>query len=123
MSNGSAPLLLIPLCVLVFGTTAAASYLVQTHLEEKTIRVVSKERLLNMKSDDKGSSTEYKNFVYSPEETYVVEDSIWNWHFRAGTVYAQIHPNEDCRVTLAGYRFGPFSMYQNIISAECGNSK
>ena len=98
----------------------SAGYIVQSHIEYKDIHVASKERLLKVETDSDGkSTTSYKNFVYSTDETYIVEDSFWNWHFTAGTVYARIQPNQTCRVKLAGYRIGFFSMYQNIIAAEC----
>jgi len=98
----------------------SAGYIVQSHIETKDIHVVSKERLMKLETDNDGkSTTSYKNFVYSTDETYIVEDSFWNWHFTAGTVYARVQPNETCRVKLAGYRIGFISMYQNIIEVTC----
>ncbi|TRL39847.1 hypothetical protein [Rhizobium straminoryzae] len=97
-----------------------ASYAIQTHIEQKTIRVQGKERLTKVTSDsDRKTSTTFKNFVYSDDEVYVVEDSLWNGHFIAMTVYSGIKIGATCRVTLSGYRFGFLSMYQNIIAADC----
>lgn len=108
------------LLIAAIGAICFGGYKIQTHLEETTIKVVSKERLLSVKTDSDGkSSSKYQNFVYSESETYVVEDSLWNWHFTAGTVYARVKQGAECKVTLSGYRFGLLSMYQNIISAEC----
>lgn len=108
---------------LLFMSLVPASIAIQRHLEETTIHVVSKERLLEVSSNDGKSSSSYKNFVYTDDEAYVVDDSFWNWHFRAGTVYAKI-PNgpSTCKVTLSGFRSGFFSMYQNIIAAECARA-
>lgn len=110
-----------------FGFVAAliagglfASYKITTHTEEATITVESKERLLQVSTSENGSSTSsYKNFVYSEDETYVVQDALWLGHFTAGTIYARIKEGVTCRVTLSGYRFGFLSMYQNIIAADC----
>jgi hypothetical protein len=107
------------LAIVFLGLAGGVSYAVQTHTEVRTIHVVSKERLLQVDTDKDGSSSSYKNFVYTDNEAYVVQDSLWNGHFTAGTVYAQIHANSNCLVTLAGYRFGFLSMYQNIIAAKC----
>lgn len=112
-----------------FGATAAiigaavfASYKIQTHIETKTIEVVSKERLMSVSSTDGKTKTKFENFVYSEDEVYWVRDSIWNWHFRAMTVYASIPESGTCEVTLSGYRWGYLSMAQNIIDADCTES-
>ncbi|MHC2481313.1 hypothetical protein [Rhizobium leguminosarum] len=100
-----------------------AGYNNSRHIEHQTIFVESKERLLRISSDKDGnSSSSYRNFVYASDETYVVEDSIFNGHFRAGTVYAQIKEKATCQVTLSGYRIGFLSLYQNIIAATCVRS-
>lgn len=98
---------------------AFGSYLNATHIEHKRIFVENKERLLHVSSDKNGSTSSYQNFVYASDETYVVEDSLWNGHFRAGTVYAQVHDHAFCDVTLAGQRIGFLSLYQNIIAVSC----
>ena len=107
--------------VAFFGILALPSYFIQTNIEYTTIDVVNKERLLSVSSDSEGKSrSEYKNFVYTADESYIVKDSLWNWHFRAGTVFAQIPDGKStCEVTLSGYRWGFVSMYQNIIEADC----
>jgi hypothetical protein len=108
--------------IIVAGFTAVTflSYKIQTHIETATIEVVSKERLLNLKTDSDGkSSSTWTNFVYAKDETYVVEDSFWNWHFTARTVYAKLQEGAKCDVTLSGYRLGFLSMHQNIIAADC----
>jgi hypothetical protein len=96
------------------------SYLFETHLEDRVIAVVSKERLMSISTNNKGgTSSSWTSFVYSSDETYVVADSLWNWHFRARTVYAQIKEGASCHVTLSGYRWGFLSTHQNIIAANC----
>ena len=95
---------------------ALSSALIQWQLEETTLNVVSKERLSNYSNGE----TTFENFVYTEDETYVIADSFWNWHFRARTVWAEIpEDGGTCVVTLSGVRWGFFSMHQNIISAEC----
>lgn len=112
----TAGLLFIPL----LGAGIYASYLNSSHIEEKRIFVESKERLLRISTDKDGSTTSsYQNFVYASDETYVVQDSLWNGHFRAGTVYAQVRERAHCDVTVVGYRIGFFSLYQNIIAVQC----
>jgi hypothetical protein len=104
----------------LIGAMAVGSYLIQTHIEHAEINVVSKERLLKVTTNDGNTSSEYQNFVYSDADTYTVRDSLWNGHFTSATVYARIREGSRCRVTLAGYRLGFLSMFQNIIEAECG---
>lgn len=106
--------------VAMFIASGVGSYLIQTNIEHRTIKVASKERLMSISTnDDGGTSSSWTNFVYSDDEAYVVKDSFWNWHFRAGTVYAQIREGATCNVTLSGYRWGFVSMHQNIIAADC----
>lgn len=95
----------------VFVGMAAFGAWNQKHREVTVIEVVGKERVPTKDSA--------KNFVYSSSETYIVKDSIWNGHFRAGTVYAKIPEKGTCQVTLSGRRMGFISSYQNIIAASC----
>lgn len=105
---------------LLFIAAVSVSFKIATHIEHAEIAVVSKERLLKISSSSEGKqSSEWRNFVYTADETYVVEDSMWNWHFTSGTVYARIQEGKRCRVTLSGYRVGFLSMFQNIIAANC----
>lgn len=104
----------------ILGLFVLGSYLIQTNIEHRVIKVASKERLMSISTNtDGGTSSKWTNFVYSDDETYVVKDSLWNWHFRSRTVYAQIEVGATCRVILSGYRWGFLSMHQNIISADC----
>lgn len=108
------------LAIPLLAVGVISSAVIQRNLETATIEVVSKERLLNMNTNDEGQVTSsYENFVYSNDEAYVVADSLWNWHFRARSVYAQIQEGAICEVTLSGYRWGFLSMHQNIIAADC----
>jgi hypothetical protein len=102
--------------LLFAATLLMSNAMIQWQLEETTLQVVSKERLTNFRNNE----TTHENFVYTDDETYVVADSFWNWHFRARTVWAEI-PDEGgtCRVTLSGVRWGFLSLHQNIIAAEC----
>ncbi len=112
------------LVVPLLGGMLYAGYTNSRHIEHKSIFVESKERLLRISSDKDGnSSSTYQNFVYASDETYVVADSVFNGHFRAGTVYAQIREKANCQVTLSGYRIGFLSLYQNIIAAACERSE
>lgn len=106
----------------IIGMTASSAA-IQRKIEITTVTTTSKERLMSVSSSDGDTSTSFKNFVYTGDEVYVVKDSFWNWHFRAGTVYAQI-PDEPatCEVTLSGVRWGFLSMHQNIIAARCDAS-
>lgn len=104
----------------IVAISVVSSYMIQTHIEYATIKVEGKERLLNVSSDSEGkTSSKWENFVYTGDETYVVQDSFWNWHFRARTVYANIKEGSNCEVTLSGYRWGFLSMHKNIIEAKC----
>jgi hypothetical protein len=110
--------------VAMVGLFAVPSYLNQTHLQRLTIEVTGKERIskdtFRTDSDGKLSGgTTIHNFVYTPEETYEVRDSLWNGHFRAMTVYARIPEAGTCEIVLSGRRMGFFSLTQNIIEAEC----
>ena len=87
------------------------------HTEQKTIEVISKDRIMTY-NPDSGSNIE--NFVYAKDDVYVVKDSLLQGHFRALTTYSQIpeHPST-CDVTVVGYRIGLLSLKQNIIRANC----
>lgn len=112
------------LSIPLFGALIYATYANASHIEHKTIYVESKERLLRISTDkDGGTSSSYQNFVYASDETYVVQDSLWNGHFRAGTVYAKVREHSTCAVTLSGYRVGFLSLYQNIIAIQCSPSE
>ena len=99
----------------LMGTSAYVNRITET----ATLVVVDKERLMSVSSSDGTTSTEYKNFVYTADETYRVKDNIWLWHFRAATVYAKIPETGVCEVTLSGLRSGFLSWNQNIIAADC----
>lgn len=103
---------------IVIGGIGTSAFIQRT-LEDKTITVTEKERITSFSSSDGTTKTTIENFVYSDEEVYSVKDSLWNWHFRAGTVYAKIPETGTCNVTLSGMRIGFFSMNQNIIAADC----
>jgi hypothetical protein len=102
-----------------FPALGLSSYLISQNIEQIAINVVSKERIMKVSTSNGTTSTNIKNFIYTDSETFVVEDSFWNWHFRAGTVYAKIREGATCNVTVVGYRWGFLSMYQNIIEADC----
>lgn len=117
MSKEGAGLIGVLAIAAIFG---AISYSIQSHIEKTEINVTSKERLLSVTNDGKGNtSSTYRNFVYTDNETYVVKDSVWNGHFTSATVYARVKIGSRCKVTLAGYRVGFLSMFQNIIEVEC----
>jgi len=106
--------------VLVIPVMLASSYMISQNVENKQIQVISKERLMKLSKDNEGNTrTSYQNFIYTEDETYIVEDTIWHWHFRAGTIYAKLKENTTCDVKVVGYRWGFLSMYQNIIEADC----
>jgi len=106
--------------LLFFPALLVSSYMISQNVENKQIQVISKERLMKLSKDNEGNTrTSYKNFIYTEDETYTVEDSIWHWHFRAGTIYAKLKENTTCNVKVVGYRWGFLSMYQNIIEADC----
>jgi hypothetical protein len=103
----------------VIPASLAGGYFISQNVEHLQINVVSKERLMKVSSSEGNTKTSFENFVYTDTETFKVEDNLWHWHFRAGTVYAQIHEGATCNVTVVGYRWGFLSMYQNIIAANC----
>lgn len=95
------------------------SYSISTHTERTTLTIAGKERLMKVSSTESGTSTSYENVVYTDDEVYVVQDSLWLGHFTSATIYARIHVGETCDVLLSGYRFGFLSMKQNIVEANC----
>lgn len=105
--------------ILLFVIITFINYSIQTHTETTTLTFVDKERLLVVSSGENGTSSKYENVAYTDDEVYSVQDSFWNWHFRARTVYAQIELGVPCQVTLSGYRMGYLSMQQNIIAVSC----
>lgn len=110
---------ILGIMVAIIGAVAF-SWNINTTVENTTLTVVNKERLMSVSGTDGSSNTNYQNFVYTADESYIVEDSYWNWHFRSGTVYAKVpEDGGECDVKLVGIRMGFFSMYQNIIEIDC----
>ena len=103
----------------VVPASLAGGYFISQNVEHIQIKVVSKERLMKVSSSEGNTKTSFENFVYTDTETFKVEDNLWHWHFRSGTVYAKIRVGATCNVTAVGYRWGFLSMYQNIIEARC----
>ncbi len=103
---------------IIIAAVCSSAY-IQKRIEHAEIVVTGKERVSVVESDRDGKTkTEIHSYVYAENEMYIVEDSAWNWHFTSGTVYAKINTGK-CHVTLSGIRWGLFSMYQNIIDADC----
>ena len=97
-------------------SSIGGSYYVSSVKEVMTVDTTGKER--RMKVQD--GNTTYDNFVYTDQGVFVVQDSFWNLHFTSSSVWNDI-PNEPatCDIVAVGLRVGFFSMFQNIISAEC----
>lgn len=49
---------------------------------------------------------------------FSVEDSILRWRFNSSDVYAEIEVGKTYRFTTVGFRFEPFSWYENIIDYQ-----
>jgi hypothetical protein len=96
------------------------SVTLQRTVEDTTLLVTGKERITTVSGTDGNTNTKIKNFVYTDDEVYTVADSFWNWHFRAGTIWARIPEGRStCQVTLSGKRMGFLSVSRNIIAADC----
>ena len=111
--------LLVIVVLSIIVASIIFSFMAAGNRETDIIKVVSKERLMKVTTDNGTTSTEYVNYVYSDKEVYVVSDSIWTFHFTSGTVYAKIQPNKTCAIATLGYRIGFLSSFKNIVEAKC----
>jgi len=96
---------------LVFGSLFT-SYSIN-HYNERTIEcsVTDKDRGVN-----KNGGSNYR--VYTDCGTFVNEDSIWRGKFDSGDIQGEIQIGKTYEFTVAGPRFGPFSMFPNIYGVE-----
>lgn len=118
--NNTAAIIGGGLAALAIAGVSAFSIASALHLEQSTINVVSKERLQSISTNSDGKvSSKQEYWVYSDQDTYRVADSLLQWHFHSGQVYARVTEGAACDVTLQGYRIGFLSMMQNIIAVDC----
>lgn len=119
-SSGAGPLIGGALAAVLILGAAAFSISSALHLEAATINVITKERLQSIGTNSEGKVSSTQEFwVYTDQDSYRVQDSLLQWHFYSGKVYAQVKEGATCDVTLQGYRIGFLSMMQNIIEVEC----
>lgn len=87
-------------------TTCASYY----ELHDTTITIVSKERV---------ASNDVSAFmVWTDSGVFTVSDSLIYWKWYSADTYGKLDIDEMYNVTYYGWRFGPLSMFPNIISAE-----
>lgn len=57
--------------------------------------------------------------VYSDQEVFTNEDSLWALKWNSSDVQAHIKNGSTCNFVVTGFRIPFFSAYRNIIEANC----
>ena len=101
----------------VLAGTIALGYGAATNFNDhsEVITITDKERI--NKNDDS------KYIVWGKDEngtvhTFENTDSLLRWKWNSSDVQGEIQEGKTYKLNLIGYRFGPFSKYENIISYE-----
>jgi translation elongation factor P/translation initiation factor 5A len=94
---------------------AASTFSVWSHFATKqtvqSVVIQDKERIV--------SGKESKYLVFTDRETFENVDSILALKFNSSDVYGRINKGATCDFVVTGFRVPLFSMYRNILRANC----
>ena len=66
------------------------------------------------------SSDNYSKYlIWTENETFENTDSIYSFKFDSSDIYGHIKVNSTCTFKVNWFRIKLFSMYRNILSADC----
>lgn len=68
----------------------------------------------------KRTNDEDKYLIFTEGEVFENTDSLLRLKFNSSDVYAKIVNGKTCTFTVNGWRFPFFSMYRNVLEANCG---
>jgi hypothetical protein len=110
--------IIIAIIVMVVVLPLITSVLYQrVTVKEVTVRVTSKDTRIT------GSGNEVKELrlVYTKDHgVFENSDALWHWKWNSSDVWANIpKTGTECKFRYYGWRITFFSLYPNIISAEC----
>lgn len=116
-SYGANAITIIWVCLCILVVAVAIGFNIASNSNEQTYVATVTDK--GIKNYDKTSK--YLIFTKTDDgETRVfsVEDSILRWRFNSSDVYAEIEVGKTYRFTTVGFRFEPFSWYENIIDYQ-----
>lgn len=53
------------------------------------------------------------------EQVFQITDTLLKWRFDGSNLYSKLEKGQTCKVETQGWRFGMFSDYKNILTANC----
>lgn len=99
--------------VIIAVVVGLGAYLTQAHKNHTVVaKVTDKARVC----ESAGGSCKY--LIYTDHGTLKNTDSLFSGKFDSSDVYGRIRRGQTYTFTVEGFRFGFFSMYPNIVSAE-----
>jgi len=75
------------------------------------VKITGKERITTKESS--------KYLIFTETEVFENTDTLLSLKFNSSDVYGEINIGQTCDLTVNWYRIPFFSMYRNILSAEC----
>lgn len=72
------------------------------------------------KTETKRGTSEDKYLIFTEGEVFENTDSLLRLKFNSSDVYGQIAAGKTCTFLVNGWRFPIFSMYRNVLEANCG---
>lgn len=108
----------IKLLAAVAGVVAFLGFLAlpvyKAYATDETVTVQVTEKMT------KRGTNEDKYLVFTQGEVFENTDSILRWKFNSSDVYGRIPDGATCTFLVNGWRVQFFSMYRNILEADCG---
>lgn len=77
-----------------------------------TAEIIKTERVI-------GADKSSKYLVFAKDETFENVDSWLALKFNSSDVYGRIASGQTCELVVTGFRMPIFSMYRNILTANC----
>jgi hypothetical protein len=115
MNNKNA---LIAGAFMLFVAIASAQIIIHfaTMTTVSGVTIQDKERVVT----GSGENVKSKYLIFTDVETFENVDSLLALKFNSSDVYGYVARGAKCNLTVTGFRVPLFSMYRNILDAECG---
>ena len=112
-ASGAVVGVLAILALVGLGIGGCAAYRSTERTVEATVE--GKERVCSSVNSDNGTRQECKYLVFTDEGTFELTDSLIYGRFSSSDVYGRLDEDTTYTFKVAGWRFGLFSMYPNIV--------
>lgn len=108
-------LIILAIVLIAMFTLAPTVMHFMTMTQVNQLVIQDKERVVT----GVGSAQESKYLIFTDAETFENTDSLLALKFNSSDVYGAIQIGTTCSFTVTGFRIPFFSMYRNILSADC----